>query len=99
MMRACVPVLLFVLLALALTGGCAADRPQAPPEPVAPELSRVQLVQPGMSPAEVRDLLGEPELVETPDAPPGTRIWHYNGGVVMFRDDRVAFRHAKPREE
>ena len=95
-MRALAILSLTVLVAS--VSGCASDLPKPPPEPDAPELSRVQLVQEGMKPAEVRELLGKPELVETPADRPGSEIWHYQEGLVLFQNDAVVFRHARPAQ-
>jgi outer membrane protein assembly factor BamE (lipoprotein component of BamABCDE complex) len=95
-MRLARTLLLAALLAVA--AGCASEVPPREPQPAAPELSRVSLVQEGMRPAEVRQLLGEPALTETPPDRPGAEVWHYDGGVVLFQDGLVAYRYASPKE-
>jgi hypothetical protein len=88
--------LLFVVVALAL-GGCGTPAARIPSQPPRPELSRVYAVQTGMKAAEVRNLLGEPSLIESHEERGGRRTWHFSGGIVIFQDGRVVFRHALPK--
>jgi outer membrane protein assembly factor BamE (lipoprotein component of BamABCDE complex) len=92
-MRPTVAVLLTALLLLA-AGGCSGVSPAAGPA-VAPERPLAQ-VEAGMSAAEVELLLGSPVTRERRTDAPGMEVWYYRDGVVVLRQERVAFRFAVP---
>ena len=91
-MRRTGAVLLTALLLL-LAGGCSALQEAGPA--VAPERSLAR-VEAGMSAAEVESLLGSPVTRERQTDAPGTEVWYYRNGVVILRQERVAFRFAVP---
>ena len=85
--------------ALAVCAGCSAvfpqessARPAVPPRPVSP-VARAKV---GMSAADVADLLGKPVAIELKGTDGRTEIWHYEGGVVILRDEEVQFAFPGP---
>jgi len=79
-----------LLVALALCGGCVAVVPQQPEDAAAAPMAQVRL---GMSAGQVRDVLGEPTVIEKQGEQGLTEYWYYqSGGVLILRDGEVQFK-------
>jgi outer membrane protein assembly factor BamE (lipoprotein component of BamABCDE complex) len=92
-MRPTVAALLTALLLLP-AGGCSGVSPAAG-RAVAPERPLAQ-VEAGMSAGDVESLLGPPVTRERRTDAPGMEVWYYRNGVVILRQERVAFSFAAP---
>ncbi len=86
-----------LMLAATACGGCAstswlaeASGSGAPRrgEPAAPSEVRI-----GMSPKQVEEVLGRPDMIdgESAEAPIQIEVWYYEDAVVVFRGGRVEF--------
>jgi len=87
-------IVALISAAAAVLGGCAAGAGGGQPEVSREPASRLTRVEPGMSAAAARSLLGRPLSVERQAGEGGAETWYYEDGVLVFQGEAVVFSFA-----